>query len=218
LLPLVLLGALALAPAAEKTPTFRLTKADLGKLPAGWKSAQTGAGAASVWKVEADATAPSKSGLVLTQTAKSPRATFNLCVADAGTYQDVEVHVSFKSLRGRDDQGGGVVWRYQDAKNYYVCRFNPLEDNFRLYKVVDGKRRQIESAEPLSAKAGAWHTLSIKHQGDRIECSLNGKRNIQAKDDAIKGGGKVGLWTKADAVTSFDQFVVRDLGKRKGGE
>ncbi len=215
---LALLGSMALLSTAlqaadEKAPPLRLTKADLGKVPAGWKAAQTGKGVASTWKVEADATAPSKGGLVLTQMAKGPRSTFNLCVAEGGTYQDVEVRVSFKPLRGKDDQGGGIVWRYQDANNYYVARFNPLEDNFRLYKVVAGKRKQIESAEPLAAKAGSWHVLAIKHQGNRIECYLNGKKHLDAKDDGIKTAGKVGLWTKADAITSFDQFVVRGLGK-----
>src|SRR3954468_1785705 len=107
LIALIALAAPALLPADEKPPAVRselgavFAKADLGKLPAGWKAAQTGKGAASVWKVEADKTAPSKSGFVLTQTAKAPRATFNLCIADRGGLQDVEVKVKFKALRGK---------------------------------------------------------------------------------------------------------------------
>jgi hypothetical protein len=214
---IVLTGALVLgAPAfaAEGGAALKLGKADLGKLPAGWKAGITGKGPVSVWKVEADPTAPSKSGLVLTQTSKSPRASYNLCVAEDGKFRDVEAKVAFKALRGKDDQGGGIVWRYQDERNYYVARMNPLEENYRVYKVVGGKRIQLETAESLSAiKAGDWHTLSIKHVGDRIECFLDGKRLLQAKDDTIKAAGKVGLWTKADAVTSFDGFAAREAKK-----
>jgi hypothetical protein len=209
----------ALLPADEKStggkkaPALRLTKADLGKLPANWKAEQTGKGAASVWKVEADATAPSKSGFVLTQTAKAPRSTFNLCVADNGSYRDVEVKVHFKALRGKDDQGGGIVWRYQGPRDYYVARMNPLEDNFRLYKVVAGRRIQLATEEPVQVKPGTWNELSIRHVGDRIVCHINGKHALSATDNTIKTAGKVGLWTKADAVTSFDQFLVREVKK-----
>jgi hypothetical protein len=92
-----------------------------------------------VWQVVADATAPSKSGYALAQTAESPSAMFNLCVAEGPKYKDVEASVAFKAIRGKKDQGGGIVWRYQDANNYYIARMNPLEDNYRVYKVVAGK-------------------------------------------------------------------------------
>jgi hypothetical protein len=201
----------ALAQAEETKGVF--TKADLGKVPAGWKAAQSGKGAASVWQVEADKTTPSGGGFVLTQTAKAPRLVYNLCVADAGSYRDVEVRVAFKALRGKDDQGGGLVWRYQDNLNYYVARMNPLEDNYRLYKVVAGRRIQLATQELLTVKPGEWHTLTVKHVGNRIECLLDGKKQLEAKDDALPKAGKVGLWTKADAQTSFDGFTARNLAK-----
>ena len=81
-------------------------------------------------------TAPSKSGYVLAQTSAGPKALFSLCVADDTSFQNVEASVAFKAVQGKEDQGGGIVWRYQDANNYYVARMNPLEDNFRVYKVV----------------------------------------------------------------------------------
>ncbi|HEY7307964.1 MAG TPA: hypothetical protein VH643_01255 [Gemmataceae bacterium] len=115
----------------EKSPGLRWTKDDLGKVPAGWKAARTGKGDGSVWKVTADDSAPSKSGLVLAQTAAGPSRLFNQCVADDGSYKDVEVQVAFKVVRGKEDQGGGIVWRYQDADNYYVARMNPLESNYQ---------------------------------------------------------------------------------------
>jgi hypothetical protein len=153
------LTAALIAAAEDRKPLFHFTPADAGKLPAGWTAVRTGQGDGSVWKVVADAAAPSKSGYVLAQTAAGPNGLFNVCVTDAGRYRDVEVSVAFKAVRGELDQGGGIVWRYQDPNNYYIARFNPLEDNFRLYKVVNGKRQQLATKEGLKAPAGEWHTL-----------------------------------------------------------
>jgi hypothetical protein len=194
--------------AADKGPRGRFTKDDLGKVPAGWKAARTGKGEGSVWKVVADDSAPSKSGLVLAQTAESPRGLFNLCVAEDGAFTDVEVQVAFKAVRGKADQGGGIVWRYQDANNYYLARMNPLEDNYRVYKVVASKRIQLGTKEDVKIPAGEWHVLKIKQAGERIECWLDGKKYLEVKDDTFSKAGKIGLWTKADAQTYFDDLKV----------
>lgn len=197
-------------PADKKSASITFAKESLGKLPPGWKAAQTGDGKGSVWKVVADETAPSKSGFALAQTAVSPRPMFNLCVLETAKAKDVEVSVAFKSVQGKVDQGGGVVWRYQDANNYYIARMNPLEENYRLYKIIDGKRIQLASAEEIVTKENAWHRLSIKHAGKKIECFLDGKKVLDAEDSEIAAAGKVGLWTKADAQTYFDEFSVRE--------
>ena len=201
------------AGAQEKARDFRFTKDDVGKVPAGWKAERTGKGEGSIWKVMADATSPSKTGYVLTQTAESPSSLFNVCVADDTSYKDVEVIVSFKALKGKRDQGGGIVWRYQDANNYYIARMNPLEDNYRVYKVIAGKRIQLETKEEIKIPVGEWHTLKIKHVGDKIECFLDGKKQLDAKDKTIDKAGKVGLWTKSDAQSHFDQFTVKEEAK-----
>lgn len=198
-----------LAAADDKALTFG--KDDLGKVPAGWKADKTGTGEGSVWKVVEDKSSPSKAGYALAQTAESPGAMFNLCVAEETSFKDVEVSVAFKANAGKRDQGGGVVWRYQDANNYYVARMNPLEDNFRVYKVVGGKRSaEFQNAE-VKIPAGEWHALSVKMVGDKIECSVDGKKYLEATDDAFTKAGKAGLWTKADAQTSFDNFRVREV-------
>jgi hypothetical protein len=202
----VLVGA-ALTAADDKAPTKTFAKGDLGKVPAGWKADKTGDGEGSVWKVVADETAPSKSGYALAQTAEGPNALFNLCVLDDTKFKDVEASVEFKAVKGKLDQGGGIVWRYQDANNYYLARMNPLEDNFRVYKVIDGKRTQFENFE-IKVPAGEWHTLKIKQEGEHIECFLDGKKCLDHKDDSITKAGKVGLWTKADAHTHFDNFTA----------
>jgi hypothetical protein len=211
LLVLLLVASAVIGATAEEPKAMTFTKADLGKVPAGWKATQTGKGEGSVWKVVEDKTAPSKSGFALAQTAESPGAVFNLCVVEESSFKDVEVSVAFKANVGKKDQGGGVVWRYTDANNYYIARMNPLEDNFRVYKVVAGKRStQFQDAE-VKIPAGEWHTLSIKMVGDKIECFLDGKKHLEAKDATFEKAGKVGLWTKADAQTSFDNFTVKEL-------
>jgi Domain of Unknown Function (DUF1080) len=176
--------------------------------PIGWTAAQTGKGEGSVWKVVADDTAPSKSGFVLAQTAARPDRMFNLCVADDANYKNLEMSVAFKAVRGESDRGGGLVWRYQDADNYYIARMNPLEDNFRVYKVVGGKRMQLATKEKLKIPSGEWHTIQIGQVGDHINCSLDGTKYLDVNDDTFTTAGKVGLWTKADAQTYFDELKV----------
>ncbi|MCI0705242.1 MAG: DUF1080 domain-containing protein [Planctomycetia bacterium] len=210
-LALLLAVSMAVGVAADDPKAVTFGKADLGKVPAGWKATQTGKGEGSVWKVVEDKTVPSKSGFALAQTAEGPGPLFNLCVAENTNFKDVEITVAFKANAGKKDQGGGVVWRYKDADNYYIARFNPLEDNYRVYKVVDGKRVQLATKEELKFPAGEWHTLSITMKGDAITCSLNGKKYLDAKDDTFPKAGKVGLWTKADAQTSFDNFQAKEL-------
>ncbi len=213
LLVALVLGAVTWAEAEkdddEGGSTISFSKKELGKVPKGWSVDQTGRGDGSVWKVVADETSPSKTGYVLAQTAESPGRIFNLCVVDKSKYRDVEIEVAFKSVKGKIDQGGGPVWRYQNADNYYIARFNPLEDNYRFYKVIGGRRTQLATAEGVRVPAGEWHTLEIEHVGDRIECELDGKVILRATDETIKKAGKVGLWTKADAQTYFDKFTVK---------
>jgi hypothetical protein len=204
-------GAAALA--GGQTGPIVFSKDSAGKVPAGWKVEKTGKGDAGAWKVVADDTAPSKKGHVLAQTTAGPKTVFNLCVLDKPSVKDLEATVHFKAVKGDEDQGGGIVWRYQDANNYYVARMNPLEDNYRLYKVVGGSRKQLATKEGVKAETGTWHTLTIRHVGDQIECSLDGKKYLEHKDAEFAKAGQVGLWTKADAQTSFDNFTIKDLGK-----
>jgi len=157
------------------------------------------------WKVIADQTAPSQPN-ALAQSAKNSGSTFNLTLVDGTAYKDLELSVKMKALAGKEDQGGGLVWRAKDAKNYYVVRYNPLEDNYRFYKVEKGKRIELQSAD---IKLGqGWHTLTVSMKGDRIECLLDGKKLIEAKDSTFGEAGKIGLWTKADAQSHFDVLTV----------
>jgi hypothetical protein len=195
--------------AEDKVKTLHFSKKDLGKTPAGWKADQTHEGKdSSIWKVVADETAPSKTGYALAQTAQSPDRVFNLCVVEDSRFKEGEIRVAFKAVKGENDQGGGIVWRYQDANNYYIARMNPLEDNYRVYKVVAGDRKELRRKEGLKVKVGTWHTLTVKMKGDHIECFLDGNKLLDTKDDTFEKAGKVGLWTKSDAQTCFDDFTV----------
>lgn len=203
---MIVLAGLAFADEAKKVK-WDFEDAAEGRLPKGWTSAKTGAGEGSVWKILTDSTAPGGSN-VLAQTAESPSALFNVCVANEFSFQDLEITVSFKAVKGKKDQGGGVVWRYIDANNYYITRMNPLEDNFRLYKIVGGKRTQLATKEELKVPVGEWHTLTVKMNRATIECLLDGKKELAAQDDTFTKPGKIGLWTKADAQTYFKNLIV----------
>jgi hypothetical protein len=182
---------------------------DVSKLPRGWKAEHTGKGEGSVWKVVADESAPSGHGAVLAQTAESPNAFFNVCVLENSHFKDLELQVEFKAVRGKNDQGGGLVWRYRDHDNYYLARMNPLEENFRVYRVVAGKRKQLQSREGLKAKSDEWHTIKIDMEKDHIRCYFDGAKMLDVKDETFKDGGKIGLWSKSDAQTYFDRLEVR---------
>ncbi len=157
------------------------------------------------WRVVGDDTASSKPH-VLAQQAKSEKPVYNVALITETNFKNVDLSVKLRAVAGEIDQGGGVVWRAKDAKNYYICRYNPLEENFRVYKVEDGKRTQLGSAD-VPATPG-WHTLRVVMTGDRIECHLDGKKELAATDTAFAGPGRIGLWSKADAQTHFDDLTV----------
>jgi hypothetical protein len=184
--------------------------APLGKTPEGWSVHQTGTASDSVWRVVEDATAPSGKQVLAQLAAYGPNDVFNLCVCDESNLKDLEVSVALKAKGGKLDQGGGLVWRYKNEKNYYLARLNPLEKNIRVYKVEQGKRMEFASVN-TDAPAGKWHTIRDTHKGDNIRCYLNGKLHLDVKDGTFSDFGPVGLWTKADAVTSFDDFTYREI-------
>ena len=171
-----------------------------GALPAGWECGVTGKGTPR-WSVQADATAPS-GPQVLQQ---SGSGTFPWCVKKDVSFVDGYVEVKLKALRGREDQAGGVVWRWKDGDNYYVARANALENNISLYYTEKGRRNTLKYVD-APVPANAWHTLRVEFSGTRIRVALNGKTYIELDDAHIKGAGAVGVWTKADSVTAFDDF------------
>jgi hypothetical protein len=144
---------------------------------------------------------------VLAQQAKNSNSIFNLVLVTGTKAKGVDLSVKMKAVAGETDQGGGLVWRAKDKSNYYLARFNPLEENYRLYKVQDGKRSLFLNAD-IKATPG-WHTLRVTMQGDEIECYFDGKKSLEHKDSTFAEAGMIGLWSKADAVTWFDNVALK---------
>ena len=170
-----------------------------GTLPDGWKAGVTGPGAPH-WSVVRDATAPSAPNVL----EQSGSGAFPWCVKDA-SIADGFVEVKFKPVSGREDQAGGVVWRWKDGSNYYVARANALEGNVSLYYTEHGSRKTIKYVDAPVA-GNAWHVLRVEFAGSRIRVILDGVARIELDDRHIEGAGAVGVWTKADSVTLFDDF------------
>ena len=157
---------------------------------------------AGQWAVEEMAGAPSGAkGLVQRATQNE----FNVIVAPTA-YADVDVSVKFRPISGRKDASGGIVFRFTDGK-YYVVRANALEDNFRLYD-YDRGRHQIASARVKAPALGQWHTIRLVAVRDRIQAWLDGTRQLNHRDARFTSG-RVGLWTKADSITAFDDLTIR---------
>jgi len=174
----------------------------VGQPPAGWRCGATGKGSPH-WTVEADDSAPSRPNVLK----QSGKATFPWCVRDDVQTADGSVEVKFKPLAGKEDQAGGVVWRWKDANNYYVARANALEQNVSLYYTIDGSRKTIKYVD-APVPPNSWHTLRATYQGETIRVALDGKTYIEVRDTHLSGPGKAGVWTKADSVTVFDDFTA----------
>ena len=173
----------------------------VGAPPSGWTCGVTGRGSPR-WAVASEPGAPSGSNVLR----QSGSGTFPWCVRTGTSLEDGFVEVKFKPVSGREDQAGGVVWRWKDGDHYYVARANALENNVSLYYTEGGSRKTIRYVDAPVA-AGAWHTLRVEFVAARVTVSLDGKRYIDVEDRHIVGWGAVGVWTKADSVTAFDDFA-----------
>jgi hypothetical protein len=198
IIPTTMMATLLAGVALAETITF-----DDGKpsqLPTGWVGGVTDQGTPK-WSVEADESAPSKPNVLK----QSGEGTYPWCVKKDVAIADGFVEVKFKPMAGKEDQAGGVVWRWKDGDNYYIARANALEDNVTIYHTTMGTRRSFKSVNKKVA-SNQWHTLRVDFNGNQFTVSFDGERVIEAKDDTIKGAGAVGVWTKADSVTLFDDF------------
>jgi hypothetical protein len=181
----------------------------VGAPPKGWTVTMTGRGTPK-WTVERDDTAPLK-GQVLKQ---SGTATYPLALKDGTSIKDGFVEVRFKAIAGSEDRAAGLVWRAKDANNYYVVRANALEDNVVLYKTVNGTRSSLDIVGrkggygvKAAVPASQWHTLRVEFVATRFNVIFNGRPLFEVEDATFSEAGMVGLWTKADSVTTFNAFT-----------
>ena len=199
-------------PAAAEVVNF--DNHTVGAPPPGFSSYRTGSGSEAVWVVE-KAPDGNAGNVVVQRSTQGPGMRFPLLVHEGAVGADVNMSVRFRTISGREDQAAGLVWRWRDVDNYYVVRANALEDNVVLYKVEGGSRTDL----PVKGKGrtyglktpvprDTWNKLAVRAKGNLFTVSLNDVDLFEVQDDTFQGAGKAGLWTKADSVTMFDDFVV----------
>ena len=191
------------------TTTASFESDAIGGVPKGWTATKTGKGDPK-WTVEQEATAPSKSKILK----QSGQATYPLLLKGGTDIRDGFIEMKFKAIAGSQDRAGGVVWRAQDADNYYVARANALEDNVVLYKTVGGERNHLDIVGRkggygvgVKVPANTWLALRVEFNAKRFQVIYNGQRLFEVEDSTFPGGGMIGLWTKADSVTLFDEVI-----------
>jgi hypothetical protein len=171
-----------------------------GAPPPGWTAANTGGGQAR-WNIVRDDSAPSPPNVL----EQSGEAAFPVCLKNEPRLTNGYVEVKFKPVSGKKDQAGGVIWRARDADNYYIARANALEDNVTIYHTLQGRRVSFKNVN-AKVTSGAWHTLRVDFAGNRFTVTFDGHQVLEATDDSLRDAGVVGVWTKADSVTRFDDF------------
>ncbi len=199
-LAIVMLGA-AMAAGATPPQTENFDGLRTGAPPPGWTATKTGSGEAR-WTVEKDDTAPSKPNVLK----QSGQATYPVCIKDNTSLKDGFVEVKFKAVSGKEDQAGGLIWRAKDPNNYYVARANALEDNVTIYHTIKGRRTEKKRAS-MKVASQQWHTLRVDFHANHFTVTLDGRKALEWDDETFKEAGRVGVWTKADSVTLFDDFT-----------
>ncbi len=187
--------------------TYNFDNDKPGLMPANFNDVRTGRGLQGQWLVIPDPSAPTRPNVVAQNSADPTDSRLVLLVANQGSFKDLRLSVKFKTVSGEVDRAAGLAFRLKDANNYYVLRVNTLEDNCRLYRVVAGKKRPFAGAN-FEVGTGEWHELTVECVGNKIICYYDGKKKIEATDDTFADAGKVGLWTKADSVTYFDDLTI----------
>jgi len=193
--------------------TFPFDRMDVDKTPPHFAVDLTHGGSPAAWLVKIDSRAASGRKVLAQVSTDSRKDRYPLCIHNDFVARDIAVSVQFKAVTGKIDQAAGIVVRYLDRDNYYVTRANALENNVRFYKVEKGKRIQLADAK-VEVTARQWHTLELKAQADTFDVYYDGQPVIHAEDKTFDEPGRVGLWTKADSVTFFDDFKFRQLPAR----
>jgi hypothetical protein len=208
---LVLAGAAGRQAAAQPRPRrFDFEDAAAGATPSGFEVALTGGGPPPRWAVLEDPSSPAGPKVLAETSRDRTNDRYPLAVLEGFTARDAAVSVRFRPVDGRVDQAAGLVLRYRDARNYYIARANALEDNVRLYRVVDGRRVQFAGAD-VRVPRDRWQTLGLRVEGDRFAVALDGRELFTATDRTFADTGRIGLWTKADSLTHFDAFEAHPV-------
>jgi hypothetical protein len=210
LVALLAFGAVAVTDAQTRTVDF--TQDTAGQPPKGFEFGHTAkVGAPGTWVIQTEG----QNRLLAQLDADRTRSRFPIAVLADTRAADVDLSVRFRPVSGQVDQAGGLVWRYQDENNYYIVRANALENNVVVYKVQNGQRTDLAVkgegrtyGKPSTVPSGQWGTLRVVGKGPLFEVYHNGKKLYEVEDATFAQAGKVGVWTKADSVTQFDDLTV----------
>lgn len=200
--------------AGEVVIEHKFDEDKVGQLPDKWRNRAAGEGKPAEWTVTADASAPSPPHVLAITRLPDDVGGYNHVVLTEPKATVFNVTVKLKALSGKEDQGGGLIFRAVDDHNYYLARVNPLELNFRVYKVVDGKRTQLGTVD-VEAKPDHWYTLQVISLGETFICALDRRWTLQFDDRTFPEAGLIGLWTKADAMTAFDDLELRTFPNKE---
>ena len=206
---------------SQKQLVVKFDVMESGQPPPGFTTALTGGGGSVAWIVQDDPLKKAAGKVLIQTSADATNYRFPLCIADGFAAKDLDLSVRFAAISGKVDRAAGLVWRYRDANNYYVVRANALEGNVVLYKVEGGKRTDLKPTDAgwlaYGAKAevpsGKWSELRVSARGNRFAVSLNGKHLFDVEDATFPDAGKIGLWTKADSVTAFDDLSAESADR-----
>lgn len=212
------LAAAFLLPSAVLSETVDFERMDAGSAPPGWVFVQAREAEPPRWVVVRDAASPSR-GNVLAQLARDRDfRRFPLAIYGGAEIADGHIAVRFKCVTGGAAMAAGLIWRYQDENNYYVARADALRENVALFKVENGRRRELgsfgrrtpfdEFSVELDNLDRQWHTLAVSFSGSRFRVQLDDMELFEVEDSTFQRGGRVGLWTMADSVSYFDDFEV----------
>lgn len=196
------------AKAAGSARTWTFDADAVGKVPAGIRLTEAGGtGTPATWAVVAEPAAPSQPHAFGITESKNTKKTYNLALVEGTSYGDVDLQVSVKAGTGVLNQGGGIIWRVKDVDNYYIARWDPIEDNAYLYIVQGGVRTALAKLD-LELDTATWHTLRVVAEGSRIELFIDDEPKLTAENAELTEPGMIGLWTKSDAATLFDDLSV----------
>jgi len=179
---------------AITSPEKTSMKDDLGKENPKWKFV------AGHWTRR-----PSGGRQVLAQDAETQP--WAVAILEDKKFDDIDLTVRFRPVSGKEDASGGIIFRAKDGRNYLLVRANALENNFRLYTMVNGKRSTIASARVTEPKLGEWHRIRVVAKGPNVQAYLDDALLLDHEDKTFTGGW-VGLWTKADSVTEFADLEI----------
>ena len=196
---------LAVGPTASHFDTDVVDQA-----PVGFTVHTVGPGRPAQWLVKTASDAPSGTNVLMQCDNDDTNNRFPCVLSTAGRFANVRVEVKGKGISGNRDRSFGVIARAIDEKNYYVARCNTVNENVRLYRLIDGKRSELAEWEG-SAAPGIWHSIALEVVGDRLTVFFNGKKVIEHHDGTFAQPGRVGRWTKAEAISQFDDFSATPL-------